>query len=68
MVKRTRDFGVLLAGIAALFAAVAGLSRGGYNYFGVVVAGTQVHLFAWSSLAMSFVLLFIYFRGTKPHQ
>jgi hypothetical protein len=68
MLKRTRDFGVLLAGIAALLAAVAGLARGGYNYFGVTVGGTQAQLFAWSSLAMSIILLFIYFRGTKPHQ
>ena len=67
MVKRTREFGILLAGVAALLAAVAGLSRGGYDYFGVVVSGAQAQLYAWSSLAMSLVLLFIYFRGTKPH-
>lgn len=68
MVKRRRDFGVLLAGIAALLAALAGLSRGGYDYFGVAISGAQAQLFAWSSLAMSFVLLFIYFRRAKPHQ
>jgi hypothetical protein len=68
MVKRTRDFGVLLAGIVALLAAVAGLSRGGYNYFGVIVDGAQAQLYAWSSPAISIVLLFIYFRGTKSQR
>jgi hypothetical protein len=66
MVKRTRDFGVLLAALAALIAGIVGLRQGGYNYFGATqVTGGQAQLAAWLSIAFALAAFFLYFRRTR---
>jgi hypothetical protein len=67
MVKtRKRDFGVLLAAVAGMVAGLLTLQRGGVDYFGVTgFSGGQAQLLAWSSIALSIILFFIYFRGSR---
>ncbi len=66
MKTRKRDFGALFAAIVTMFTGLQTLHYGDVNYFGVTgFGGGQAQLFAWSAIAFSLVLFFVYFRGSS---
>jgi hypothetical protein len=65
---RTRDFGALLAAVVMLIAGLLTIGHGRADWFDTVeITGVQARLFGWASIALSIVLFFIYFRGSKQH-
>ena len=68
MKTRARDFGALLAAVVMLIAGLLAVAHGRAGWFDTVeITGMQARLSGWASIALSIVLFFIYFRGSKQH-